>query len=71
MSELKRSCFLLYWQVGKRHCSLRGQYNQRNEQLGAERKLLCIRESRAVRCCHGQGWMLNARVGCVARVFIT
>ena len=39
-----------------------------------ERELLCIRcirESRAIRCCHGQGWMLNARVGCVARVFIT
>ena len=41
MSELKRSCCLLLWQLSKHYCSLRGQYNQRNEQLGAERELLC------------------------------
>ena len=30
----------MLWQLNECHCSLRGQYNQRNEQLEAERELL-------------------------------
>ena len=43
MSELKKELLPIVVAVDKRHCSLRGQYNQRNEQLEAERELLCVK----------------------------
>ena len=79
MSGLKKELLpdvVADWQLTERHCSLRGQYNQPNEQLEAERELLrggvrYIRESRAARCWRGQGWMPNVIVGRVARLYIT